>query len=39
MSAERIIGIDFGTSTSIIRIKRYNNGQPVNDRLSSKVER
>ena len=34
MSAERIIGIDFGTSTSVIRVKRYSNGQPVDDRLS-----
>lgn len=34
MGVERIIGIDFGTSTSVIRVKRYNNGQPVEDRLS-----
>ena len=37
MSVERIIGIDFGTSTSVIRVKRYNNGQPVDDRLSEKA--
>lgn len=34
MSVERIIGIDFGTSTSVIRVKRYKDGKPVNDRLS-----
>ena len=34
MAVERIIGIDFGTSTSVIRVKRYNNGEPVDDRLS-----
>ena len=34
MSTERIIGIDFGTSTSVMRVKRYReNGQPVDDRL------
>ena len=34
MSVERIIGIDFGTSTSVMRVKRYReNGQPVDDRL------
>ncbi len=34
MSVERIIGIDFGTSTSVMRVKRYQeNGQPVDDRL------
>ncbi len=31
MSVERIIGIDFGTSTSVIRVKRYNKGQPMGD--------
>lgn len=34
MSVKRIVGIDFGTSTSVIRVKRYSNGQPVDDRLS-----
>lgn len=34
MAVERIIGIDFGTSASVIRVKRYSNGQPVDDRLS-----
>lgn len=33
MSIERIIGIDFGTSTSVIRIKRYEDKNPVGDRL------
>ncbi len=33
MPAERIIAVDFGTSTSVIRVKRYLNGQPVGDRL------
>lgn len=28
---ERIVGIDFGTSTSVIRVKRYENGIPVGD--------
>lgn len=27
--AERIIGIDFGTSTSVVRIKRYDKGRPL----------
>ena len=29
MPIERIIGVDFGTSTSVIRVKRYENGKPV----------
>lgn len=29
MAIERIIGVDFGTSTSVIRVKRYENGKPV----------
>lgn len=33
MSIKRIIGIDFGTSTSVIRVKRYEDGTPVGDRL------
>ena len=36
MSAERIIGVDFGTSTSVIRVKRYQDGKPVGDRLEVK---
>ena len=35
MSAERIIGVDFGTSTSVIRVKRYQDGEPVEDRLGT----
>lgn len=37
MSAERIIGIDFGTSTSVVRVKRYENGMPVGDRLGTQA--
>ena len=29
MAIERIIGIDFGTSTSVIRVKRYENKKTV----------
>ncbi len=29
MAKERIIGIDFGTSTSVIRAKRYEDGKPL----------
>ncbi|MCC8104175.1 MAG: Hsp70 family protein [Clostridiales bacterium] len=37
MAAERIIGIDFGTSTSVIRVKRYINGMPEGcDRMATK---
>lgn len=36
MAAERIIGVDFGTSTSVIRVKRYRDGKPVDDRLEVK---
>lgn len=31
---QRIIGIDFGTSTTYMNIKRYNGNQPVEDRFS-----
>ena len=35
MSVKRVVGIDFGTSTSVVRVKRYEeNGQPMGDRLS-----
>ena len=36
MAAERIIGVDFGTSTSVIRIKRYENGNPIGEKLEAK---
>ncbi len=35
MPTERLIGIDFGTSTSVIRVKRYRDGRPVDDRLTT----
>ena len=28
---QRLVGIDFGTSTSLIRVKRYQGDQPVGD--------
>ena len=32
--AERIVGIDFGTSTSVIRVKRYRTKtMPLGDRI------
>ncbi len=36
MAAERIIGVDFGTSTSVIRVKRYENGEPIGEKLETK---
>ncbi len=36
MAVERIIGVDFGTSTSVIRVKRYENGEPVGEKLETK---
>ena len=33
MPAERVIGVDFGTSTSVIRVKRYQDGVPIGDPL------
>ena len=36
MAAERIIGVDFGTSTSVIRVKRYENGAPIGEHLETK---
>lgn len=36
MAVERIIGIDFGTSTSVIRVKRYEDGKPVGEKLETK---
>ncbi len=35
--AERIIGVDFGTSTSVIRVKRYDSkGNPLGERLDTR---
>lgn len=36
MAVERLIGVDFGTSTSVIRVKRYENGQPIGEKLETK---
>ena len=36
MAAERIIGIDFGTSTSVIRVKRYKDGKALGEKLEVK---
>ena len=33
MAIERVIGIDFGTSTSVIKVKTYKDGKPVDDRI------
>lgn len=36
MTAERLIGVDFGTSTSVIRVKRYQSGHFLGgDRLTT----
>ena len=38
MTDKRIIGIDFGTSTSVIRVKSYQqNEQPINSKLDTKA--
>ncbi len=35
--ADRIIGVDFGTSTSVIRVKRYDSkGNPLGERLDTR---
>ena len=36
MAAQRIIGIDFGTSTSVVRVKRYENGSPIGEKLETR---
>lgn len=30
-NVQRLVGIDFGTSTSLIRVKRYQDGSPIGD--------
>ena len=37
MAIQRIIGVDFGTSTSAVRIKRYNDGKPIGERMSTQA--
>ncbi|MGN0106861.1 MAG: Hsp70 family protein, partial [Hominilimicola sp.] len=36
MAVQRYVGVDFGTSTSVIRVKRYKDGKPVEPRLDTK---
>ena len=36
MGVEHIIGIDFGTSTSVMRVKRYRDGEAMGERLDVK---
>ncbi len=36
MSIERMIGVDFGTSTSVVRVKRYEDGKSVGENLDFK---
>lgn len=33
MAIERVVGIDFGTSTSVIKVKTYSCGEPVEDKV------
>ncbi len=35
MAVERIIGIDFGTSTSVVKVKTYDDGKPIGPREMS----
>ena len=37
MTTERLIGIDFGTSTTVIRVKRYRDGDPISDPLETRA--
>ena len=31
MAVKRLIGVDFGTSTSVIRVQRYEDGKPIGE--------
>ncbi len=35
MRNERIVGIDFGTSASLIKVKTYQNGEPMGDKAAT----
>ena len=35
MATERVIGIDFGTSTSVVRIKTYKDGKAIDDKRAA----
>jgi len=35
MSVERVVGVDFGTSSSVIKIKTYKNGAPVGETVGA----
>ena len=37
MAVERITGVDFGTSTSVIRVKRYADGNPISNGLTTQA--
>ncbi|MHC1739742.1 MAG: tetratricopeptide repeat protein [Anaerolineaceae bacterium] len=38
MTIERVIGIDFGTTATFVKVKRYQDGKPVNgERLDNQV--
>ena len=34
---QRYVGVDFGTSTSVMRVKRYRDSKPVDSRLDTKT--
>ena len=37
MATERIVGIDFGTSTPVIQVNRYCDGKPVEDKITANI--